>query len=69
MKIETTNDNPQQFRPFCMRCNWRKGGPDSWDRFSCKCGHSEPPIRMIEKLTAPTGVESEHTWESTTDGW
>lgn len=39
------NDNPQPLRPYCQRCGWRKGGPDSWDGARCKCGHSEPPIR------------------------
>lgn len=23
---------------LCHRCNWRKGGVDSWDGAACKCG-------------------------------
>jgi hypothetical protein len=31
-------------RPFCQVCNWRKGGPDSWDGRACKCGLTKPPM-------------------------
>ena len=34
----------QSLRPFCFTCGWRKGGPDSWNGFACKCGVTEPPI-------------------------
>jgi hypothetical protein len=47
MKLVLTCDNPQKFYPFCMACNWRKGGVDSWDGFACKCGFSEPLIEMV----------------------
>jgi hypothetical protein len=30
--------------PLCDVCGWRKGGMDSWDGVTCKCGHLEPPI-------------------------
>lgn len=40
----TVNDNPRPFRPMCLRCGWAKGGPDSWDGKSCKCGFVDSPI-------------------------
>lgn len=33
--------------PYCVKCGWRKGGPDSWNGVACKCGHSEPPIKWV----------------------
>jgi hypothetical protein len=36
--------------PFCNICGWRKGGLDSWNGTTCKCGHSEPPIVRTEPL-------------------
>jgi hypothetical protein len=34
--------------PYCNACGWRKGGVDSWNGRACKCGHSEPAIRLID---------------------
>ncbi len=48
MQVVDGNPNPQPLRPYCKACGWRKGGPDSWDGTSCKCGHNEPPIRVVE---------------------
>lgn len=48
MQIVANNPEPKAFRPFCKVCDWRKGGPDSWNGATCKCGHSEPPIKPIE---------------------
>ena len=54
MHLATTNDSPQPaLRPFCMKCNWRKGGPDSWNGFACKCGETEQPIKRVEDTDAP----------------
>ena len=30
--------------PFCNECGWRKGGIDSWNGHSCKCGHTAPSV-------------------------
>lgn len=30
--------------PFCMRCGYRKGGPDSWSGHACKCGFNAAPL-------------------------
>jgi hypothetical protein len=30
--------------PLCYLCGYRKGGPDSWDNITCKCGYSAGPI-------------------------
>ena len=57
LSIAINNDLPiQPLRPFCMACNWRKGGPDSWNGFACKCGFSEPPLKKIN---------CNHTWGGT----
>jgi len=37
----------EELRPYCQKCGWRKGGPDSWNGATCKCGHSAPPIERI----------------------
>lgn len=34
----------RMLHPFCKTCGWRKGGLDSWDGRSCKCGHYEPAL-------------------------
>lgn len=49
MKIACTNEAPRQFRPYCNKCGWRKGGPDSWNGAACKCGETEPPLKRVEK--------------------
>lgn len=36
--------------PFCHKCGWRKGGPDSWNGRACKCGMSAPPL--AERLSS-----------------
>lgn len=41
------NDEPKPLRPYCQRCGWRKGGPDSWDGNACKCHFTEPPIERV----------------------
>ena len=46
--LVSTAEAQRPFHPFCKECGWRKGGPDSWNGNACKCGHSEPPIRMIQ---------------------
>lgn len=33
--------------PFCNTCGWRKGGLDSWNGSSCKCGHSDRTFREL----------------------
>ena len=38
----------EPLRPYCQVCGWRKGGPDSWNGVTCKCGYNDPPIRRIE---------------------
>lgn len=38
----------QPLRPFCQRCGWRKGGPDSWNGVTCKCRHNEQPIENVD---------------------
>jgi hypothetical protein len=30
--------DPYPEREWCPVCGWRKGGKDSWDGSSCKCG-------------------------------
>jgi hypothetical protein len=29
---------------MCQICGWRKGGPDSFTGFACKCGLTAPPL-------------------------
>jgi hypothetical protein len=48
MTLAATNTKPKVFHPFCKTCGWRKGGVDSWNGHACKCGHSEPPIVLVE---------------------
>lgn len=48
LHLVTKNDNPKPLRPYCNKCGWRKGGPDSWDGVSCKCGDNEPPIKNVD---------------------
>ena len=48
IEIKTDNPDPKPLRPYCQACGWRKGGPDSWNGVTCKCGHSAPPIRKVE---------------------
>ena len=40
-------DNAKGLRPFCKVCGWRKGGVDSWNGVSCKCGHTAQPIELV----------------------
>jgi hypothetical protein len=35
----------EPLRPFCYRCGWRQGGPDSWNGTTCKCGIRGEPLR------------------------
>jgi hypothetical protein len=35
----------EPLRPFCYRCGWRQGGPDSWNGQTCKCGIRGEPLR------------------------
>jgi hypothetical protein len=30
--------------PWCRKCGWRKGGVDSWNGKTCKCGDYAPPL-------------------------
>lgn len=48
-----TESRGTPIHPFCNTCGWRKGGVDSWDGRSCKCGHYEPPFcyRGADKAT------------------
>lgn len=48
MNIVSNNPDPKPMRPYCNKCGWRKGGPDSWNGVTCKCGHDEPVIRRVE---------------------
>jgi hypothetical protein len=43
-----SESNQRPLHPYCNTCGWRKGGPDSWTGFACKCGHSEPLIRRYD---------------------
>ena len=53
MELIAKTDAPKEApHPFCFVCNWRKGGIDSWDGVACKCGHSEPPIRLVDSDAA-----------------
>ena len=31
-------NDPYPYRQWCPICGWSKGGNDSWDGDSCKCG-------------------------------
>jgi hypothetical protein len=33
--------------PYCNTCGWRKGGQDSWNGKTCKCGETAPLIRLV----------------------
>lgn len=46
------NDHRRPLHPYCNDCGWRKGGADSWNGLTCKCGHSEPPIVLIDAAIA-----------------
>lgn len=35
---QSTKTDPFPLAPFCKICGWCKGGKDSWDGKSCKCG-------------------------------
>ena len=48
MQIVAQTDAPQPFRPWCKECGWRKGGVDSWNGVSCKCGFNEAPLCRVE---------------------
>lgn len=55
MEVVASNETPKAApHPYCNACGWRKGGVDSWTGRACKCGHWEPPIRMIkQERTSP----------------
>lgn len=54
LKLATTELNPRQFRPFCKECGWRKGGPDSWNGVTCKCGETEPVLTSADEIPPPS---------------
>ena len=33
--------------PYCNDCGWRKGGLDSWNGVTCKCGHVAPTFSQL----------------------
>lgn len=39
--------------PYCQTCGWRKGGVDSWNGDTCKCGHSAPAIKPVKTDLVP----------------
>jgi hypothetical protein len=43
VRLELKDVEP--LRPFCYRCGWRQGGPDSWNGTVCKCGTRGEPLR------------------------
>ena len=45
MHIASNNPCPEPIRPYCNKCGWRKGGPDSWNGTECKCRENAAPIR------------------------
>ena len=53
MRIVSDNPKPQMVRPYCQKCGWRKGGPDSWNGGACKCGHREGPIKFVDPKVCP----------------
>ena len=54
-------DKPQATHPYCQICGWRKGGMDSWDGKSCKCGDWEPalPQHGIEAIKSSVAQAEE----------
>jgi hypothetical protein len=34
----------EPLRPFCFGCGYRRGGPDSWNGTTCRCGVSGEPL-------------------------
>jgi hypothetical protein len=57
-----------KLRPYCNKCGWRKGGPDSWDGVACKCGHTEPPYDTLEEKRDHVSKLSRLIAETTNDG-
>lgn len=49
--------------PFCRVCSWRKGGVDSWNGRTCKCGLSSLPYFVCDACgglgTVPHDVGSQ----------
>jgi hypothetical protein len=41
------SETDMSLTPMCNACGWRKGGLDSWDGQSCKCGHSSLTFRDL----------------------
>ena len=56
VKLATSEVNPRQFPPFCMKCNWRKGGPDSWNGVTCKCGETGEIIKSADEVPLPSMI-------------
>ena len=51
-----------KMHPFCNDCGWRKGGLDSWNGVTCKCGHVAPTLGQI--LQTPQARREARGWNA-----